>query len=180
MRSSAVLLSLVLLGALSACSSEHDATRDTPAALADTADVDTTQPARRTEAPTPPSRSARNSEPTAPAFTERATPPSGPRDVHAERARIIEDAAAEDRPSGTTEARIEPDGTTYKPGVGVIPKYSVRTIDRKEPPLTPDSSVMKFVPGSNVELPAPPAKPPERIAGEEKPTEPILVPREVK
>jgi hypothetical protein len=160
---------------LAACSSEEKTEPTRTRAAGDAAAVSTAQATERAERAKnePPPRTE---DPTAPAASgpAAASAPRGPRDARAERERIIEDATAEDRPSGGSEMRIEADGAVYRPGVGVLPRYSVRAVEKKDPP-PPDEAVMKFVPGSKVELPPPEAKPPREIPGEK-----VLVPSEAK
>ncbi len=179
----APLLVVVFLGA---CSSEKREER-LSVADADTASVDSETgqpPMQRGRAPTPNPESetvrsdgASGGGRSAPAA---AAHPDGPRDVHADRERIIEQAAEKDRPAGSTELKLEADGATYRPGVGVLPRYSVGTVEKKDTGPEPDSGVMKYVPGSKIDIPPPPAKPPEEIPGTSEPGQSILVPREVK
>jgi hypothetical protein len=141
-------------------------------------DSDTAQ--RRTPTPNPESETARRDEASG---NSRSAPapaahPDGPRDVHADRERIIEEAAAKDRPAGSTELKLEADGTVYRPGLA--PRYSVGTVEKKDAGPEPDSGVMKYVPGSKIDVPPPAAKPPEEIPGASEPGQSILVPREVK
>ncbi len=173
------LLSLILISALSgiaACSSDekHEHLNEH---CCDAAQVTTARTAA-TSSHDPEDRRGRTSEPTAappaPAPTARGKPGSGPRDVHADRERVIEEAAAEDRKSGGSEVVIEQDGVIYERGSGILPRYTVRTVDRKD--AAPDPSVMKLVPGSNIDIPAPtpkPEPPKEQPSG-------TLVPTEVK
>lgn len=84
------------------------------------------------------------------ARTEAPTPRRRPEPT---KKQVIEAAAAEDRPAGSSEVVIEPDGTTYQPGAGLLPRYTVKTVERKDP--TPDDSVMRFVPGASIDLPRP-------------------------
>jgi hypothetical protein len=100
--------------------------------------------------------------------------------VHYDRERIIDQAAEEDRPANRSEVRIEPDGMIYRPGIGILPRYSVRTIERRDSGPAPDAAVMKYVPGAKMDIPPPPAKPPDEIEGSGEPGQSILVPREVK
>ncbi|MEZ0228575.1 MAG: hypothetical protein ACAI25_08105 [Planctomycetota bacterium] len=179
-RRSILLAGFAALFALSACSSDEKHEHLSP----DCCDAAQVTTARTTESvsESSDSRKGRTSEPSTPsahAQTPRGTPPSGPRDVRAERERVIEEAAAEDRKSGGSEVVIEPDGSVYRPGVGVLPRYTVRTIDKKDGPA-PDPGVMKLVPGSTIELPPPAPKPPQEVPGHEQPGGSLLVPKEAK
>ncbi len=174
----APLLVVVFLGA---CSSEKREER-LSVADADTASVDSETTQRRTPTPNPESETVRRDDASGGGRSApvAAAHPDGPRDVHADRERIIEQAAEKDRPAGSTELKLEADGATYRPGVGVLPRYSVGTVEKKDTGPEPDSGVMKYVPGSKIDIPPPPAKPPEEIPGTSEPGQSILVPREVK
>jgi hypothetical protein len=172
------LAPLLLVLVLGACSSEK---REERLADPETASVDSGTPARA-QTPHPESETTRRDEASSagrPAPVEAAHP-SGPRDVHADRERILEDEAAKDRPAGTTELKLEADGATYRPGPGLLPRYSVGTVERRDAGPEPDSGVMKYVPGSKIDVPPPPAKPPEEIPSTSEPGQSVLVPREVK
>jgi hypothetical protein len=173
---------LALASALAACSSAETARRS-GAPTSDTAAVATAttgaEPARdgssgssgRADAPAGTTREA--SEASAP-------PPAGPRDVHADRERVIEQAADEDRPSGTSTLRVETQGTVSGRCGAALPRYAVgSSAEPRDSSPVPDSSVMKFVPGPAIDLPPPPAKPPE-VEGTNEPGQSLLVPREAR
>jgi hypothetical protein len=178
------LVGLVLLSVVAACSSSEtrrESAKASGAASGTSVVSSATDESGRTENATPDAPGTRSGEASSGARPTPVAPGSvAPRDVHADRERVIEQAADEDRPSGGAEARIEPDQPVYKPGAGVLPRYSVRTIDKKDGGPEPDSGIMKFVPGSKIDLPPPAAKPPEKIDGKDEPGQSILVPREVK
>jgi hypothetical protein len=142
------------LGALAACSSSE------PAPARPAAD-----PARASEdAPVETASTTRSSRPREdrPRDDRPSADRSGSRDgdavsARARRERVIEDASEEDRPAGRSEARFEPDGASYKPGIGLLPRYTLRTIDRTGDPA-PDPILERAVPGSKIDLP-PPEKP---------------------
>ena len=142
--------------------------------------MDSGTTSRRTPTPKPESDKVRRDEASASSAPVPAAHPDGPVDVHADRKRIIEEEAAKDRPAGTTELKLDADGTVYRPGAGVLPRYSVGTVEKKDTGPEPDSGVMKYVPGSKIDLPPPPAKPPEEVPGTNEPGQSVLVPREAK
>jgi hypothetical protein len=180
------LLALVLLSVAAACSSsetrrESAKTSGGASGTSVVTSASESDESRRTENATPDAPGTRSGEASSGVKPTPVAPGSVvPRDVHADRERVIEQAADEDRPSGGAEARIEPDQPVYKPGAGVLPRYSVRTIDKKDSGPEPDSGIMKYVPGSKIDLPPPAAKPPEKIEGKDEPGQSILLPKEVK
>jgi hypothetical protein len=181
MRPLALVFSLGVLSLFSACSSDEKHEHLSP----DCCDAAAITTARTTEAVSESSgpRKGRTAEPTAPppahAQVPRGTPPPGPRDVRADRERVLDGAAAEDRKSGGSEVVIEPDGVIWRPGAGILPRYTVRTIDRKDGP-PPDPGVMKHVPGSTIDLPPPEPRTPREVPGHEQPGGSILLPKEAK
>lgn len=99
--------------------------------------------------------------------------PVGPQAAGSSRAhreRIVEEAAEEDRPSGRSEARFEADGASYRAGVGFIPRYRLRTIERADGPAPGEGVLEKAIPGSKLELP-PPGKPAAPVV--QKAAEPV-------
>jgi hypothetical protein len=97
-----------------------------------------------------------------------ADPTSSP---HARRERIVEEAASEDRPAGRSEAHFEAEGSTWKPGVGFMPRYTLRSVDRTSGPA-PDAAIEKALPGAKLDLPPPePVKKPDVQKAAEQPVE---------
>src|SRR5437879_1510575 len=108
MRARSTLLLVTLALPLAACSSEERTDR-LEDRTSDIASVSTEQPAR-TEDATSPTETGRTPEPRG--SHSQGTPPSGYRDVRADRERLIEDATAEDRPSAGSAP--SPDNSVMK------------------------------------------------------------------
>jgi hypothetical protein len=188
-RSTGILLALVLAGGslLPGCASDEP--RSAPsgavgAVVSSSGGVasDTSAEPVSTRTPSPASQGAdetggRQPEPsggsTASAPNPRTPGPSP-------RARVIEAGAAEGRPAGGSEARFEADGATWIPGVGFVPRYHLKSIERRDDP-TPDEAVMRHVPGTKIELPAPATEKPVEPGEADVPApSPLLVPKEAK
>ncbi|HZU98450.1 MAG TPA: hypothetical protein VFF73_17215 [Planctomycetota bacterium] len=157
---------VVSLLLLASCASEAPAPSKPPEHADGVAAV--TTETRSEESATAPSDPASPAAP-APAETMKTT---APRDPRVDRERLVERAADEDRPAGSSQVVVEPEGTFQ-------PKYSVRTVERKDGP-GPDSGVMKFVPGNNVSLPPPAPAEQGKVQATNQPEPTILVPREAK
>jgi hypothetical protein len=157
---------VVALLLLASCSSEAPAPSKPTKRADGVATVTTETPSQ--ESATEPSEPSAPAAP-APAETTKTT---APRDPRVDRERLVERAADEDRPAGSSQVVVEREGT-FKP------KYSVHTVERKDGP-GPDSGVMKFVPGNNVSLPPPAPADQGKVQAQNQPEPTNLVPREAK
>lgn len=101
------------------------------------------------------------------------------------RERIVDEASEEERPVGRSEAHFESDGASYKPGVGLMPRFRLTSVEPAHGSLpdsvmgtdrvmSTDRVIGTALPGSHLDLPPPEAPKPAVVqkAAEQVDSEP--------